>query len=304
MVWSDQLAEELHKPVAYKFKKRRVYVNGIDEIWSADLVDMSSFAKDNNGIKFLLTVIDVFSKYGWIIPLKNKTGNAVAIALKYIFKDRMPKKLWVDKGKEFYNKDVKSLIDLYSTENDEKSCVVERWNRTMREKMFKYCSANSTRKYIDIIDELVDQYNNTTHSSIKMTPVDASMRKNENRVWNNLYPEKALGDPRPDPKLSVGDQVRITKKKKTFEKGYTPRWTEEIFIITKILYTNPVNYKIKDLNGEEIHGFFYEAELQNTKQEVFRIEKVIKQQSNQSLVKWKGYPDSFNSWVKNKNLVK
>ena len=184
-------------------------MNGIDEIWSADLVDMSSFAKGNNGIKFLLTVIDVFSKYGWMIPLKNKTGNAVSIALKHIFKERLPKKLWVDKGKEFYNKDVKSLVELYSTENEEKSSVVERWNRTMKEKMFKYFTANSTRKYINVLDELVEQYNNTVHSSIKMTPVDASMKKNENRVWSNIYP---LDDPRSDPKLSVGNQVRITKK--------------------------------------------------------------------------------------------
>ena len=136
--WSDELAEELHKPVTRKFKKRRVFVDGVDEIWAADLVDMTSFQKFNGGVKYLLTVIDVFSKYGWILPLKNKTGLSVANALKKIFKERKPKKLWVDKGKEFYNKHVKDLVDLYSTENEEKSSVVERWNRTMKEKMFKY----------------------------------------------------------------------------------------------------------------------------------------------------------------------
>ena len=123
------LAEELHKPIRRKFEKRRVLVNGIDKIWAADLVHMQVFAKFNRGVKYLLAVIDVFSKYGWVIPLKDKTGKSVASALKTIFKERKPEKMWVDKGKEFYNKDVKELIELYSTENEEKSSVVERWKR-------------------------------------------------------------------------------------------------------------------------------------------------------------------------------
>lgn len=280
-----------------------MYVKGIDEIWAADLVDMSSFSKFNNGTKFLLTVIDVFSKYGWMIPLKDKKGTSVARALQIIFQDRKPNKLWVDKGKEFYNKDVRSLVEIYSTENEEKSSVVERWNRTMKEKMFKYFTANSTRRYIDILDELVDRYNNTVHSSIKMTPTEASIEKNENRVYMNLYNDKDF-DSVPKPKYSVGDHVRITKKKKTFEKGYTPRWTEEVFIISKVLYTDPPTYKIKDLNDEEIEGSFYEPELQKTQQTMYRIEKVIQKKGKKSLVKWLGYPDTFNSWVDSKDLIK
>ena len=177
--WTDALAEELHKPVTRKFKKRIVYARGVDKIWAADLVDMKAFAKDNEGVKYLLTVLDVFSKYGWIVPLKTKMGVEVANALRHIFKERKPEKLWVDKGKEFYNKDVKSLIDIYSTENEEKASVVERWNRTMKEKMFKYFSANNTRKYIDVLDEMVKSYNETVHSSTKMTPIEASKEMNE-----------------------------------------------------------------------------------------------------------------------------
>ena len=123
--WSDTLAEELHKPITRKFKKRIVYARGVDKIWAADLVDMKTFANDNEGMKYLLTVLDVFSKYGWIVPLKAKMGAEVAKALKKIFEVRKPEKLWVDKGKEFYNKDVKSLIDIYSTENEEKASVVD-----------------------------------------------------------------------------------------------------------------------------------------------------------------------------------
>ena len=162
------------------FRKRRVFVNGVDEIWAADLVDMQSLAKFNSGNRYLLTVIDVFSKYGWIVPLKSKTGAEVAETFNTIFKERRPDKLWVDKGKEFYNKNVKALgVELYSTENEEKSCIVERWNRTMKEKMFKYFTANNTRRYVDVLVEMVNKYNNTRHSSIKMTPVEASKKQNE-----------------------------------------------------------------------------------------------------------------------------
>ena len=296
------LAEELPKPVRRKFKRRRVLVNGIDKIWAADLADMQAFSKFNRGIKYLLAVIDVFSKYGWLIPLKDKTGKSVASALKTIFKERKPEKMWVDKGKEFYNKDVKELIELYSTENEEKSSVVERWIRTMKEKMRKYFTTNSTNVYIDVLPDLVREYNNTIHSSIKMTPVEASEKKNEFKVWKTLYPNR-LDILDINPKFSVGDKVRISKNKELFETGYTTRWTEEIFTITKIKRTSPITYKIADLNGEKIDGTFYEPELQKTSQQLFRIEKVIEKGKNKSLVKWKGYSNDFNSWVDNKDIV-
>ena len=235
---------------------------------------MQAFTKFNRGVKYLLAVIDIFRKYGWLIPLKDKTGKSVASALKIVFEERKPEKMWVDKGNKFYKKDVKDLIKLYSTENEEKSSVVERWIRTMKEKMWKYFTAKSTNVYIDVLPNLIKQYNNTRHSSIKMTPVNASKKENELMVWRNLYPEQ-LEIRDINPKFSVGDKVRISKKKKTFEKGYTTRWNEEIFTIIEVKLTPPVTYKIADLNGEEIKGTFYEPELQKTSQEIFRIEKLI-----------------------------
>jgi len=251
----------------------------------------------------MLTVIDIFSKYGWMIPLKNKTGTEVVSALQKLFKERKPQNLWVDKGKEFYNKRVQQLVDLYSTENEKISSVVERWNRTMKDKKFKYFSANSTKKYIDILDAFVNSYNNTVHSSIKMTPTEDSKRENENEVWKNLYSDYNPIE-RKTPKFSIDDNVRITKKKGIFEKGYTPRWTEEVFTVSEVHYTDPITYKLKDLNGEEIKGSFYEQELQKTAQKMFRIEKVIRRKGDKSLVKWLGYKDEFNSWVDNEDLVK
>ena len=277
-------------------------VSGIDKIWAADLADMTALNKDNEGINFLLLVIDIFSKYGWIIPLKNKKGETVANALKTIFKERKPEKLWTDKGREFYNKDVKDLIELYSTENEEKSSIVERWIRTMKEKMWKYFTDNNTYNYMNILPELVEDYNNTVHSSIIMSPIDASKKKNELTVWRNLYPDRYKIN-NLTPKFSVGDEVIITKKKKVFEKGYTTRWTEEIFTIKEIRNTDPITYKLEDLQGEEVRDTFYEPELQKTEQQIYRIEKIIKKEKNKSLVKWKGYSDKFNSWVDNKNLI-
>ena len=148
---------------------------------------------------------------------------------------------------------------------------------------------------------MVDNYNNTRHGSIKMTPTKASAKVNEKTVWFNLY-----GDIHPEPvkpKFSVGDRVRISKKKTTFEKGYTPRWTEETFTVSRVQYTDPPTYKITDYNGEEIQGSFYEQELQKTTQEIYRIEKVIRKRGKRSLVKWVGYSDEFNSWVDNDALM-
>ena len=213
----SDLSEELHKPVRRKFNKRRVIVNGIDKILAADLADMKAFSKENDGFTFILLVIDIFSKYGWMMPLKNKEGKTVATALKKIFKERKPEKMWVDKGKEFYNKDVKDSVTLYSTENEEKSSIVERWIRTMKEKMWKYFTDNNSYRYLDILPDLVKEYNNTRHSSIKMTPVEASKKENELTVWRNLYPDRHQRI-EINPKFSVGDRVRISRKKAIFSK--------------------------------------------------------------------------------------
>ena len=291
--------------------KRFVISNGIDDIWAADLVEMQKFSKWNKGIKYLLMVIDVFSKYGWIRGLKDKKTETVSEAFDDIFeRGRQPKMLWTDKGSEFISNHFKNFlkkkdIKLYHTENEEKSSVVERWNRTMKNKMWKMFSANNNTVFADKIDKLVNDYNNTRHSSIKMTPVEASKKKNKKTVWSNLYGDSIFLKPE-KPKFEIGDHVRISKyKRKIFDKGYTPNWTEEIFVIKQINPTKPVTYSIVDLMSESIKGSFYEQELQKAKQQTFRIEKVIRRDNKKkmALVKWSGYPDKFNSWVSFKDLV-
>ena len=302
--WQEKLAEELHKPIKRHFTRRRVITYHIDEIWAADLVEMQQFSKGNKGFRYLLMVIDVFSKYGWIVPLKDEKGETVAETFKSIFKDgRKPELLWTDKGTEFYNRHVKDLLNkhnikLYSTENEEKSSVVETWNRTMKEKMWKQFTAENSTEWVDILRKLLAEYNNTKHRSISMTPTEASEKKNEGTVYFNLYGDMKRSSTKP--KFTVGDKVRISKyKRPVFDKAYTPNWTEEVFVVGKIQHTDPITYKLKDLNSEEIQGSFYEQELLRATQEIFRTEKVIRRDNKrkQALVKWKGYSDDFNSWV-------
>ena len=216
---------------------------------------MGKFSKWNKGTKYLLMVIDVFSKFGWIEPLKDKRGESVTKAFEKIFKaSRHPRLIWTDRGTEFYNANVKRLlkehnISLYSTENEEKSSVVERWNQTMKNRLWKMFSANNNTIYHDKLGKVVDEYNNSFHSSVKMTPVEASRKKNERKVFANLFGDLIYSKHVP-PKFHVGEKVRILKyKRKIFDKGFTPNWTEEIFVIDEILYTNPVTYKLVDLQG-------------------------------------------------------
>ena len=309
MSWQEKLADELHKPIKRNFTRRRVIVNGIDEAWCSDIVEMQKFSRWNAGYRYLLMVLDVFSKYGWIVPLKDKKGETVMNAFKTILKEgRKPKYLWTDKGKEYYNKHVKELLDknkitLYSTENEEKSSVCERWNRTIKSKMWKQFTVQGNTQYLDMLPKLVKQYNNTKHSSIKMTPTEASKKINEGTVYFNLYGDMETSKQKP--KFKKGDKVRISKyKRNVFDKGYTPNWSEEIFTVDKIQYTKPITYKLKDLRDEDIEGSFYEPELLKAKQDVFRIDKVIRRdyKKKQALVKWKGYSDDFNSWVLMKDL--
>ena len=190
----------------------------IDEIFATDLVEMQKFAKLNKGFRYLLTCIDIFSKYSWVIPLKDIKGINVKNALEKIFKERSPKFLWTDRGTEFYNKQVQdslneNSIKLYSTNNSEiKSSVVECFNRTFKNMMYKKFTENNNTIFYNIIDDLVNAYNNKYHSTIKMTPVEGSKNINENKI-KNIYNFKKITKPG---KFEIRDRVRISLEKKYF----------------------------------------------------------------------------------------
>ena len=255
----------LHKPIRHRFPTRRVIVNGIDDQWQADLVEMRNY-KDR-GYNYILTVIDVFSKYAWAVPVKRKTGEEISNAFEKIFKERTPTKLHTDKGLEFINKPTKELlkknnIHWFATENETKAQVVERFNRTLKNRMWKWFTMQGKNDWITVLPDLLYNYNNTKHRSIGMTPEEASLKKNESTVYEKLFPVNCfLPSIAKKRNFAVGDQVRITIKRGDFRKGYRPNFTRELFKISKVLNTEPVTYRIKDLQGEEIKGSFYEQEL-------------------------------------------
>ena len=257
---NQRLAKELHKPSIKKFEKMKVHAAFKDNIWGADLADVQLLSKYNKGIRFSLCVIDIFSKYAWVVPLKDKKGISIVAAFQSILKqsNRKPNKIWVDKGSEFYNASFKKWLQdndivMYSTNNEGKSVVSERFIRTLKSKIYKYMTSVSKNVYINKLDDIVDEYNNTYHATIKMKLID---------VKDNTYinTDKETNDK--DPKFKVGDHVRISKYKNIFAKGYTPNWSEEIFVIKKVKNTVPWTYVINNLNGDEITGAFYEKELQ------------------------------------------
>ena len=256
------LADELHKPVIKKFNKRKVYSQFKDNIWGVDLADMQSLSRKNKGIKYLLCAIDLFSKYAFVVPLKDKKGISIVKAFNKIVKQsgRKPNKIWVDQGGEFYNNVFEKWLSdndiiMYSTYNEGESVVAKRFIRTLKNKLYKHMTATGKNVYYDVLDDVVNKYNNTKHSTIKMKPIDVGGSK---RVYIDEHNEK-------DSRFKVRDRVRISKFKNIFSKGYTPNWSKKIFIVDKINDTVPYTYNLKDLNDEKFIGSFYDRELQKTK---------------------------------------
>ena len=199
----------------------------------------------------------------------------------------------------------KNKITRYSTFGEHKSAVVERFNRTIKGKMWMRFTAENTRNWINMIDSLIAKYNNTKHSTVKMTPTEASKKENEayiinNRKYRNLGNNKS--------KFAVDDRVRISRIKDVFEKGFLPNWSEAVYKIAKVQHTSPVTYIVKDPSGEILEGGFYTEELQKANQDVYRIEKVIQKKKikgiEHALVKWSGYNKKFNEWIPAADLSK
>lgn len=316
---TQQDAYTLHKPVRRLFPRLRYNVTNIDDVWEADLVDLRSLKSYNDSVCYLLTVIDVLSKYAWVEPLRDKTVHEVTKAFKRIFERserRSPVCLQTDKGKEFVGKELQTFLQQRDirfrvTRNpDIKAAIVERFNRTLKERMWRYFTHRNTRRYIDVIQQFVDAYNHAKHSSIKMQPAavtlhnadvalenmtNASMRQREKRRFTTV-------------KYKCGDYVRISRTKGTFEKGYERNWSEEIFRITKVTSRQGIRiYELSDLEGELIDGFFYTEEItpvhekRMTENKDFKIDRIIRTKGRgakkQLFVSWVGYPSKFNSWI-------
>jgi Integrase core domain/Chromo (CHRromatin Organisation MOdifier) domain len=310
-----------HRVARKNFKRNQVISPYIDAQWQGDLAEVGNLASENGGIRYLMVLIDVVSKHIWVEPLKSKHGKVVLEALKAVFArsgGRKPTKLQTDDGTEFLNSHVQSYlkqegIKFFPVKSDKKAAVAERVIRTLKEKIYRYMHEKHTRQYIDALQDLVASYNDTYHKSIKMAPTDVTL-KNEGEVLGSIYGKSWESDrfdeggkirKRNSAKHRVGDFVRISKLKGIFKKGYIGNWTEEIFVISEVIDRRPFPvYKLKDWNGENIVGSFYDKEIQAVEKDLrgfWKVERIITKRRvrgrKQFLVKWEGYPDTMNSWV-------
>ena len=307
---NQQWTYSLHKPIKRKFPWRKYVARGVNEQWQADLVEMQPYSRINQGYRYILCVIDVFSRYAYVRPIKSKSGPDVAEALEDIFRDTQntPKYLQTDQGKEFYNQHVQSMlqrynVELFSVYSDKKAAIVERFQRTLQERMYRAFTHQGNYRWMELLPQLIDSYNNSYHRSIKTTPASVS-KKNETDVWMNQYSSSVKKSTKL-PKFRVGDVVRIPKRKTIFSKGYIEKWTDEEFTIRDInTKYSPHLYTLADsTTGEAIRGSFYEQELQlvNNPTKLYRIEKILRTKTDpktnikHALVKWKGYTDP--SWI-------
>lgn len=264
-----EMIKELYRPARKNFLRRKMCVRGLNEHWSADLFDMKAYAKKNKGYTFVLLVVDSLSKFIYCEPIKKKNATSVYDAFVKIFKKSKiyPKNLQTDMGTEFYNRKLKKLfeehgINHYSTYSTIKSAFAERSIRSIKQKIFMNFALRNNYIYHDILQDIVNEYNNTIHSKTKFKPIDVD-DKIAKQLLKTVYYEPKVFISRP--KFSVGERVRISKQKKFFEKGYTSKWRSEIFRVKKINYTNPITYMLEDLNNENVMGCFYELELAKTK---------------------------------------
>ncbi|KAL7291743.1 hypothetical protein TKK_0014530 [Trichogramma kaykai] len=301
----EKIVKELHRPARCNYKRWSYKMIGIDDTWQADLVEMIPYSSTNKGFKYILTVIDCFSKFAWAIPLKSKRGEDVTAAFSSILTDeKYPKNLHTDQGKEFYNSNFARLmkkfkINHYSTFSNLKASICERFNRTLKEKMWQRFTLNGNNKWLDILDDLVTSYNNSTHRTINMKPKDVNSH-NEEEIERRyaLLESKKKKNKAFKAKYKVGDKVRVSRVKHLFEKSYTPSWSTEIFTIQEVMKTYPPTYRLKDQDCKPISGIFYEQEIYKTNHpDVYLIEKIVKRKGDRFFVKWLGFGNEHNSWI-------
>ena len=241
----------MHRPSRRRFPRRRTYSKGSDDLFEIDLADMSNLSAYNDGYRYLLNCIDVFTKRA----LKTKTGREVSNAFeRHVLSERRCNMVQSDKATEFLNSTFQSMlrrhgIKFYTSENEDiKAAVVERFNPTLKGKMYRYFTAKHTRRYVDVLPEFLHSYNSTTyHRSIGMAPVEVTP-ENEDSVRARLYPAK------PKTlrwKFNVGEKVRISMRRLPFQKGHVGNWSEETFLVRALMPTVPVTYRLTDLSGED-----------------------------------------------------
>jgi hypothetical protein len=291
-------------------------VGHIDQQWQADLADMQTLAGDNDGFHYILTCIDILTRYAWAIPVRSKSTSDMVTAMKKLFQTahpRVPQRLQTDKGMEFFNRQVSALlrqkgVHHFASNSDQKAAVVERFNRTLKTRIWVYFTANKTQRYVDILQDIVYSYNHTVHRAIHMRPVDVEGEAAATKAWMSLFYKDTCGHHEIRKPLEEGQRTRIARWKGEFEKGYMPNWSREHFVVRKRLDHPLTVYKLEDAMREPLEGNFYAKELQAIPKVTLQVERVLRRRKRDNqkevLVKWLGWEDKFNRWIPSEDLEK
>lgn len=315
----------LHRRAVRRYRHMPTLASGLHTEWQADLASFDRLSRDNNGYKYLLVCIDTLSRQLFVEPVKTKSAGEMIGAFERLFKRSVyiPWKLVTDQGREFTAKDVQ---DFFRSKQIKHFCMftspkfhagmAERANRSIKERLYRYFTERQTQRWVDRIQDIVNAINKSFNSSIGMRPVDVTFKNAEN-LRAKLNQSAATRNPkRAAARFSVGDQVRIEKHKHTFQKGYLPNFTSEIFTVDKVrkLSTTPITYRIRDSAGELIKGWFYAYDLcrvlqpgreekggVNGSDKLYDIDHIIKKRKKGGIeylfVKWRGFGKQHNSWI-------
>ena len=302
----------LNRGVYRKIPRNRVVVEGIDSQWDIDLADMSQLAEQNDGYKYFMLAIDVFSRYVWVRPVKTKHAEVIMTALESVLKEgRHPEAIRTDGGREFQNKRMKDFLNkrdiyLFSTYNETQANYAERAIKTLKSKLYRYLIDRNTLRYVDVLQDLTHSYNKTKHSSLGRPPSEVN-KDNESEVRLDQYLRRRKPK---QPKLQtyrfdIGDHVRISYRREHFDREYGQKWSGEIFRVHKRRMREGIAvYSLKDWYGEDIKGTFYDRQLQKVSvsgEDSFKIEKILKRRKRRGksevYVKWLHWPKKFNSWI-------
>ena len=315
----DQESYSLTRGARRKFKRSRVVVAGIDSLWDADLMTMIDLSKHNDDNKYVLVCIDIFSRFAYCQPIKNKTGANVVTALQNILGGpRKPNMIRTDRGMEFRSKDVNKYLKsvdihhFYALNTETKACYSERLIKTLKQKIFRYLLKKRTHRYIDVLQDIVHSYNHTVHRSLGATPASITEdNEGESRLQQYLLRKKPQSKFKPY-KLKIGQTVRLSHVRGIFDRECSQKWTGEIFKVQRRFKREglPV-YKLEDWEGETIEGTFNEPEIQAVTVDAsteYHIEKVLKKRvknkQRQVLVRWLHWPKKYDSWIPEDDVIK
>ncbi len=313
MSWNVDLANQLHARVIRNFPRRNLVSTSTDSIWSCDLLDLVKYSRSNNGMRYILVCVDLFSRFLWMRALKNKTGEETKKAFMDIFNSgyRPTKALYTDKGAEFLNKGITSLLKqynlkIYHTYGEMKSSLSERAIRTIKLWIYKIFTATNKTKWLPYLKEVENKYNETKQRKLSMSPLEARKPINNNTVFlGNLKRKKITKRGNPY-RFRIGDHVRISRVKGVFSKSYRPQWSSELFEVSKIIDSEPQTYQLTDMNNEIIAGSFYSQEIKIGSTNTYYYKILKKRNTNgvaEVYVKWKGFDESHNKWMRTSEIV-